>query len=471
MSIEPASLSFPFRDLLSASSIIFYQCEIEDDFPLRFISSNVRDILGISPERFEQDDQLWTDRIHPDDRNRVVNAFEHIVENDSFTMEYRFKHEEGHYIWLYDEVKLVKDNSGTPDSVVGSSIDISERKHAEQDLRELNELLEHRIQVRTQDLLQANDRLRLLEMAIANINDMVVITKSPKSTPLDSDIVFVNKAFEEFTGYSAEEVTGRTPVFLHGPDTSGQALQRINDQIRNLEPLREEFINYKKDGTPYWVELDMAPFPAGTGDEMYWVGINRDITRRKKAEQRIQESLKEKEVMLSEIHHRVKNNLAVISGLLDLQAFNEENQEVGHKLSESQARIQSIAMVHEKLYQSESLSSIQMDTYIDHLTSYISGVFVDQQHADIEICNNADPIALGVRQAVPCGLILNELITNAFKHAFDSSKGVLGIELYKEDTTVFMQVQDNGTGLPEDFQLCRAYFDGQYPDTNAGCPA
>ncbi len=106
-------------------------------------------------------------------------------------------------------------------------------------------------------------------------------------------------------------------------------------------------------------------------------------------------------------------------------------------------------MVHEKLYQSEALSSIQMDDYVDQLTDYISGIYVDEQHTDIEIRNKAEPIALEIRQAIPCGLILNELITNSFKHAFNGTKGVLEIELYKEDDTVCMQVCDNGSGLPE----------------------
>lgn len=445
--------SYPFDELLTNSSIIFYQCYIAPRFPLQFISENVSEILRINPEEFEQDDQLWLQRIHPDDRDRFTHAFENANKNGRFSIEYRFKHGGGHYIWLYDEVKVVTDEDGTPQSLVGSSIEITDRKRAENKLRNLNEQLEDRVQQRTQDLTRINNRLKLLEMAIANINDMVIITKASKSAPLEAKIVFVNKAFTNFTGYSASEVKGKSPDFLHGPDTSEQVLAKTAGRIKNLKPLRVEFINYKRDGSSYWVELDMVPFPSEQEDEMYWVGINRNISRRKKAEQQIKESLKEKEVMLAEIHHRVKNNLAVISGLLDLQAFNEENQEVIRKLQESQSRIQSIAMVHEKLYQSDSLSSIEMNTYIDQLTDYISQVFV-KENTEITIRNKAEPIALEISQAIPCGLILNELITNAYKHAFTGrDQGLVEVSVQKEGDKIQVMVRDDGVGLPEEFSL------------------
>ena len=170
-----------------------------------------------------------------------------------------------------------------------------------------------------------------------------------------------------------------------------------------------------------------------------------------RAEKKLKESLEEKVTLLAEIHHRVKNNLAVISGLLDLQAYNEENTLVNKRLRESQARIQSIAMVHEKLYQSESLSRIELHSYVDEMVAFLSGIFKSIR-TDVSIENNTDSVYLDIRQAVPCGLILNELITNAYKHAFEGrEKGTIEIDLNRKGNTAILQVSDDGVGVPDKF--------------------
>lgn len=410
---------------------------------------------------------------------------------------------------------------------------------------------------------------RLQQLALDNLNDMVIITKAPKNAPLQSSIVFVNKSFERFTGYSADEVIGETPVFLHGPETSEKVISRINKKIKRGESLREEFINYKKDGTPYWVELDMAPFPTEDENYQFWVGINRDITQRKRAERKLEESekrhrtftelsfdaifeiyvdgtilrcnkracevfgyerdeligmhvldltpekfhskqpdtfagisttgdeawerlykkkdgtifpteihtafyemdgekrliayvrdntdhkksLKEKETLLVEVHHRVKNNLAIISGLLQMQVFNTDDEKLLAKLKVSQSRIQSIAMVHEKLYSSDSFSEVAIDTYINDLLEMIESSITDFQK-EIQIEKDMDTIRLTVSQAIPCGLLLNEMLTNCYKHAFkEQDKGTVRISIKKRDTDMVLKVEDDGVGLPDNFNM------------------
>lgn len=423
---------------------------------------------------------------------------------------------------------------------------------------------------------EGQERQKLQQLALDNLNDMVVITKALREEPLNARIIFVNKSFEEFTGYQSEEVIGENPSFLHGPETSQETIDRISEKIRAHQSLREEFINYKKNGTPYWVELDMSPFPTDGKKYEYWVGINRDITKRKDAEFRLEESekryrsffelsfdaifevdiegnvlkcnkracelfgykrdelvgmhvldltpeeyhhkqpetyagiattggeawervyqkkdgtvfpteihtefyemegqkrliayvrdntehkkyekeigrsLKEKETLLAEVHHRVKNNLAIISGLLQMQVFNTEDKQVLAKLQESQARIQSIAMVHEKLYSSESFSEVAFDTYINDLLGMIEGSMSDFEK-DISVEKDMDKVFLTVGQAIPCGLMLNELITNCYKHAFDGrTEGKIRISLEHKDDQVILSVEDNGKGLPRDFNI------------------
>ncbi|MDZ7682843.1 MAG: PAS domain S-box protein [Fodinibius sp.] len=302
---------FPFEELMASSSIIFYHCSLQEGYPVLAMSSNVEATLGYSEADFAADSSLWLDRIYEEDRKQVEAAYDNITENEKEVIEFRFRHKQGHTIWLRDEIKLVRDDDGAPESLIGSSIEITEQKQAEKDLQNLNQTLEERIKERTSKLATANrklkkqiqhrqkaerklseqhERMRLLEVAIDNINDMVVVTKAPKDEPTNSEIILVNEAFEKFTGYSTEEVIGLTPTFLHGDETSEQVLKRIDKQIENHETFREEFINYTKDGRAYWVELDMAPFPAIDDDYEYWVGINRDVTKRKEAEQKLEES-------------------------------------------------------------------------------------------------------------------------------------------------------------------------------------
>lgn len=590
-------IAFPFEELLKTSSILFYHRKIANNFPILYVSSNVADVLGFDEDDFATKDKLWFERIHEKDRDQVESLYREISDKCEAVIEFRFEHKEGHYIWLRDELKIVEGEPGESDSFVESIVEITEEKEAEGKLKELNRTLEKRIKERTSKLSTANrklkkqiqyrnkaktqlkeqhEKLRMQQLAIDNLNDMVIVTKASKDEPLNSEIIFVNKAFEKFTGYRAEEVVGRNPTFLHGPETSEKVLDRINKHVRNHETLREEFINYKKDGTPYWTELDMAPFPTDEDDYIYWVGINRDITQRKKAEQKleeseqryrafaelsfdaifeidlegtiqncnqracelfgytrdeligmntlkltpekyrnsqpdiisrdmttgdeawdrtyvkkdgthfpteihtqlytiggekrliayvrdntahknfkktIQKSLKEKETLLAEVHHRVKNNLAIISGLLEMQVFNTDDEQLLDKLQESQSRIQSIAMVHEKLYSSDSFSEIAIDNYINDLLDMIMGSLIDY-NKNISVEKDMDSIALTVSQAIPCGLLLNELITNCYKHAFaKQDEGTICISLKKDVNQINLSVKDNGSGLPENFDM------------------
>src|SRR5208337_3596073 len=179
------------------------------------------------------------------------------------------------------------------------------------------------------------------------------------------------------------------------------------------------------------------------------VCIARDITDRKLAEQQIKRSLKEKEALLREIHHRVKNNLAVVSSLLSLEARKIKDAGVKSLFEESQQRVRSMALVHEKLYQTKDLSSINFESYIKSMVLDIISMYrIDTSAITTEI--NIRDIELDLESAVPCGLIINELLTNAFKHAFPKNRrGVLSINFTKTDGTYALTIKDNGIGLPE----------------------
>lgn len=165
----------------------------------------------------------------------------------------------------------------------------------------------------------------------------------------------------------------------------------------------------------------------------------------------IQESLQEKEVLLREIHHRVKNSLAIVSGLIELQLDSTDSNEAKGVLQDSQTRIRSMALIHEKLYQTESLSEIELDNYLEELVEAIHSTFTEyNEHVELKF--ELDKVKIDVDRVVPCGLLVNELVVNAFKHAFKKDeKGLLKIGLFKKNGDITLQVEDNGPGVPDDF--------------------
>jgi len=182
-----------------------------------------------------------------------------------------------------------------------------------------------------------------------------------------------------------------------------------------------------------------------------WIISLRQEVKNKTAE--IQKSLDEKEILLREIHHRVKNNLSIISGLIELQLDSTEDDGAKQVLKDSQSRIHSMAMIHEKLYEKESLSGIKVDEYLRELVEAIHGTFTEYKNA-IELQFDMDSVSLDIDKVVPCGLLINEIVVNTFKHAFKENKhGILKIQLKKENEKVELTISDNGPGLPEDFTL------------------
>ncbi len=195
----------------------------------------------------------------------------------------------------------------------------------------------------------------------------------------------------------------------------------------------------------------------GKGEGRVWSFF--DITAHKQAEGKIKASLHEKEVLLKEIHHRVKNNMQVISSLLSLQAGYIQNPEALRLFKESENRIRSMALVHEKLYQTEDLTKIDFAEYIPSLTNHLMSSYANANTA-IALRLNIEHITLGLDAAIPCGLIINELVSNALKHAFGKQeRGDITIDFHRKDRrrdddgSLVLRVQDNGVGLPEKFDF------------------
>jgi len=195
-----------------------------------------------------------------------------------------------------------------------------------------------------------------------------------------------------------------------------------------------------------------APHFDEAGKITSWVGIHIDITERKRYEERLEASLSEKEVIIKEVHHRVKNNMQVISGFLQLQSNYLEDPVAIDKLNESQQRVRTMALVHEKLYQSRSLGVINAAEYIKSLVADLLNSFSMATRVDVKV--DVDDVDINLDMAIPCGLIINELVTNSLKHAFAGrEEGRLMITMHhREDHMFELIVRDDGAGLPDDFE-------------------
>jgi two-component sensor histidine kinase len=218
-----------------------------------------------------------------------------------------------------------------------------------------------------------------------------------------------------------------------------------------------------KDGSLRWFSMTMLPQRDETTDSWIVTSVETDISDRKLVEEQLEASLREKEVLLKEVHHRVKNNLQVVSSLLDLQSQRIQEPKVLEVFQNSQSRVRSMALIHEKLYQSKSLSRVNFADYIQSLVIYLIQTYaVDPDKISLQL--NLEPLLLNLDTAIPCGLILNELVSNALKHGFlGNTGGTIWISLRYLDASdpceggdaFELVVGNDGVKLPERPDLSR----------------
>ncbi len=305
-----------------------------------------------------------------------------------------------------------------------------------------------------------------------NLNAHLADTKEKFSLVLDNsrDIIYqmdaesknfeyVSPVVEKILGYKAEELMEEGPEFIlqkvHHEDL--ERIRNAREQVAYRVPEEDvemdtEYRLQTKSGEYIWVNNRRSVITDESGQYVGVVGNVRDITDRKSYMEQLDRSLEEKDTLLAEIHHRVKNNLAIVSSLIEMHN-NEHDPAIQETLKELQSRIKSIALVHEKLYQSDSFGGIDLAEYINGLVDLVTKSMKNQDK-EISIEREFHSIRFGLTHAVTFGLICNELISNAFKHAFnDQKEGVIRLVLRKEGDKGIFSVMDNGTGLPEDFDI------------------
>jgi PAS domain S-box-containing protein len=297
----------------------------------------------------------------------------------------------------------------------------------------------------TSDQAEKEKKLEQLSLVASKTTEIVMIM-DPKGC-----IVWANNAFAEITGYKLDEVLGKGPgEFLSGPETDPVTEKRIHDALNEHRSLHVDIINYNKSGEKYWAEVRLDPVLDEAGNCKAFIAIADDITDRKKRDLQLLESLKEKEVLLAEIHHRVKNNLAVVSSMMQIQMLEEDSADADNRFIDSISRIKTIATIHEILYQSGSFSELDFYEIIEKLIANIHKTFSIDKEVEVNIVN--DPIQLTINQAIPCALVVNEVVTNIFKHAFkDTDTGRIDAEVKEIGDFIELIIKDNGCGISVDY--------------------
>ena len=289
---------------------------------------------------------------------------------------------------------------------------------------------------------------------------MPMVITDPKHP--DNAIVFVNEAFQSLTGYTRDEIIGQNCRFLQGPNTNQDNVAKVRAAIAAGESIDVDLLNYRKDGSTFWNALYISPVRSDEGIIQFFFASQMDVTDRVRAQKLLSEentiieqevrrrtgdleaALDAKTMLLHEVDHRVKNNLTMIGALLRLQARTIGDEQFSRRLSSMIDRVDALAGVHRQLYQSSELTNFDLSIFAKTLLQDIVGA--SGRH-DIETHVDLQPLIVSADKATALGLVLNEIITNAVKHAFaDGRAGTLRLRTETVEGGVEISVTDDGKG-------------------------
>lgn len=487
------------RTLLSNSPTVIYSLTMVDGEPVSTeVSDNIQRILGYSPYEALQPG-FWLSHVHADDRDSALAQMARMQVEDEYAHEYRFHRADGSVIWVHDQQRVVQREAGRVVAVAGAWHEVTDRRQVEGRLRESEE--------RLRIALASSTRIAQFYAALSRCNEAIVRAKS------EADLFpQICEAAVAYGGMAmamvglTDPATGRViPVasygagtdYLDGIELSADAASPygqgpVGRCIRENRPVWSgNFLSDPK--TTAWHErarrygwssaislpltrggrpIGALTIYASTADAFddrsrrLLIEMATDVSfaidtfahdsQRVAAEAAVQASLHEKEALLKELHHRVKNNLQVITSLLRLEAGRSTQLHVRNVLGEMQTRVLSMALLHETLYRSGSLARVDLGSYLPRLATQIFRAQAPSSSVSLQV--DVDPVELELDQAVPCGLIVNELVSNTLKHAFpDGAAGEVRISLHAVDggPAVRLTIADNGAGLPADFEEAR----------------
>ncbi len=408
-----------FKSLFERNPDAVYSFDLEGNFVMA--NQALENLTGYSIEELKN---LGFDPlVAKEDKNRVRKRFKKAARGVPQNYETSGIHKEGHRFYV-QVTNLPIYVDGKIEGVFGIAHDITDRKKAERKLLESEQ--------RWQQLVEQNPQ--------------------PVQIVQDGKIVFINQVGAEYYGASEpKDLIGRSILDFTHPDNMDNALKRKEklEQNQLVEPDEHKIVLIN--GEERYIEAHSIPI-SFKGEKAIQTVIH-DISDLKEKQKVIGKSLKEKETLLQEIHHRVKNNLAMISSLLELQIMQSTEKAATNALRDSQLRIQSMAMIHEKLYQSASLHNIGFDEYLKDLVRTIKSTY-RSTGKNIKTNFDLDHVLLDINQVIPCSLIVNEVVVNCYKHAFEhDGQGEIRIILKYDEPKLKLVITDDGKGLPDDFKI------------------
>jgi PAS domain S-box-containing protein len=416
-----------YRDLVEKAGIAILIDDREGNF--QYVNERYAEMLGYDHDEFSQ--LSIQNVVYPDDVDMVMRYHKNRVQGKKSPSRYEFRgiKKDGSLIYLEVDAHPIKKKN----KIVGTRCylwDITANKHAEMALK------------------QSEEKYKTIA---ENVDVGIYRTTSGSN----GRFIEANPSLLKIFGYKDKQEFLNTDVskLYFDPECRDRFQKKMLHEgcVKN-----EELLLKKKDGSPFLGSVCAVTVKNDKGKIIYFDGIVEDITERKRAEEKIRASLLEKEVLLREIHHRVKNNLQIISSLLNLQSRHVEDEPALDMFQESRNRVRSMALVHEKLYRSDDLAKVDFCEYIRSLSRHLFmayGINSTAIDLDIDVRN----VFLDINTSIPCGLIINELVSNSLKHAFGGrDRGKIRVVLQPENNSKFkMIVSDDGKGLPKDLDVSR----------------
>ncbi len=312
-------------------------------------------------------------------------------------------------------------------------------------------MLRKKVEMRTTELNEKNIELEKLSLVASETDNAVMIFDEKK------ELEWVNVGFEKQTGYSLREVKAGLGNTIYDISSNPVIRDIITECIRGKSSATYESVFDTKQGKSIWLSSTLNPIFNDEGKLMNLVVVDTDISYRKEMEEQIKESLEEKGLLLKEIHHRVKNNLQIIISLFNLQSGYVDDDKAYKALREGQDRIKSMALIHERFYQADGTTRIDFDDYIRRLCESLLAS-ADGLQERVRMKFELQKISLDIDSAVPCGLIINELVNNSIKHAFPGKRtGSIFVSFSRDaDRKHRLVIEDDGIGLPAGFDLLKA---------------
>jgi PAS domain S-box-containing protein len=407
-------------------------------------AGNIKEFTGYDPEKFRNMTLSRESRVHPEDLDKLQNKIKKYMKyGGNYLSEYRLRKSNGSYIFVEDNGVCLKNEKGNVNRVLGTIKNITERKLSQERL-EISE--------------------RKYRSFIENFKGIVY--------QADENYIpqFLHGAVEEITGYSEEEFMAKRPwkeiidpeylPIIHNDELK----LRASTDIRTLE---REFRIKNRKGNTKWIHETFQKIPGENGKTIYQ-GVLYDITERKQAEEAL---VKYEIAKKKEIHHRIKNNLQIISALLDLQAeklkgrTSVSTSELLNAFKECQDRVISMALIHEELYKGGETDKLNFSSYVRKLAeNLILAYTVGNKDISLDV-DLEESTFFNVDTAVPLGIIVNEIVSNSFKYAFSGrDKGEIRIKLHREKEgeckkegcktkSYVLSLSDNGVGIPEDLDI------------------